>query len=82
MLKYENVSLLLVILYIVYDLLFNVLYYIMFRYRTLTYYGIITTIIEIALLYSMTKRLIKIIKKEVLATPRKELTTSINNAQR
>ena len=81
MLKYENVSLLLVILYIVYDLLFNVLYNIIIKYATFTIYGIITTIIEIALLYNMTKRLIIIIKKEVLATPQKELTTSINNAQ-
>jgi len=64
MLKYENVSLLLVILCIVYDLLFNVLYNIIIKYATFTIYGIITTIIEIALLYNMTKRLIIIIKKE------------------
>lgn len=63
MLKYENVSLLLVILYIVYDLMFNVLYNVIIKYMTFTIYGIITTIIEITLLYNMTKRLITIIKK-------------------
>ena len=63
MLKYENVSLLLIILYMIYDLL-TIIYNVLIRYGTLTYYGIITTIIEISLLYNMTKRLITIIKKE------------------
>lgn len=81
MIKWENITIFSVITYLIIDLLI-VINKMMFSYATLTIYGLIITIIEALLLYSLIERFKKIIKKEVAPNSAKVKTTSKQTTSR